>query len=142
MGNEIGRLAQGLKGRVEGTNTICFINKNEFPQDQWKDVTYCRICANYRPEKEYPYRIRITIGGDRINYNEDCGTPTLDLLTVKLLLNSIVSTPGAKLFTMDIKNFYLNTPLPRYEYLRIKIGDIPYDVIKAHVLDKKATKEG
>ena len=47
MGNEIGRLAQGLKGRVEGTNTIYFINKDESPQEQWKDVTYCRICANY-----------------------------------------------------------------------------------------------
>ena len=46
MGNEIIRLAQGLKGRVEGTNTIYFINKNQVPQDRWKDVTYGRICAN------------------------------------------------------------------------------------------------
>ena len=46
-GNEIGRLAQGLKGRVEGTNRIYFVNKNQVPQDRWKDVTYGCICANY-----------------------------------------------------------------------------------------------
>ena len=43
---------------------------------------------------------------------------------------------------MDIKNFYLNTPLPRYEYLRLKISEMPDDVIKAYVLDKKSTNEG
>ena len=138
MGNEIGRLAQGLKVRAEGTNIIYFINKNQVPQD----VTYDRICANYQPETEYPYRIRLTIGGDRINYNKDCVTPTAFLLKVKLLLNSIVSTPGAKHFTMDIKTFYLNTPLPQYEYLRLKISNIPDNIIKAYRLDKKGMKEG
>ena len=139
-GKEIVRLAQGLKVIVEGTNTIYFINKNKVPQDRWKDVTYGRIGANYQPEKEDPYRIRLTIGGDRINYNEDCGIPIADLLTVKLLLNSIVSTPGAKFFTMDIKDFYLNINLPRYEYLRLKISDMPDNVIKAYGLYKKSTK--
>ena len=142
MGNEIGWLAQGLKGRFEGTNTICFINKNEFPQDRWKDVTYGRICVNYQPEKEDTYRIRLTIGGYIINYNEDCGKPTSDLLKEKLLLNRIVSTPVAKLFTVEIKNFHLDTPLPRYEYLRLKISDMSDNVIKAYRLDKKATEEG
>ena len=138
----MGRLAQGLKGRVKGTNTIYFINKNQVPKDRWKYVTYGCICANDRPEKEDPYRIWITIGGDRINYNEDCGTPTAYLLAVKLLLNIIFYTAGPKFFTMDIKNFYLNTPLPRYEYFRFKISDMPDDFIKSYVLYQKATKEG
>ena len=42
---------------------------------------------------------------------------------------------------MDIKNFYFNTPLPRYEYLRLKISDMPDDFIKSYGLDKKETKE-
>ena len=63
------------------------------------------------------HRTRLMIGGDRINYLEDCGTPMADLLTVKLLLNSVISTPEARYMTMDIKDFYLNTPLKRYEYL-------------------------
>ena len=84
----------------------------------------------------------MTVGGDRINCDMDCGTPTADLLTVKLLWNSIVSTDGAKFFTMDIKNFYLNTPLARYEYMRLKMSDIPGDVIKEYNLLDKATAEG
>ena len=108
----MGRLAQGLKGRVEGTNTIYFINKNEVLQDQWKDVTYGRICVNYQPEKEDTYRIRLTIGGYIINYNEDCGKPTSDLLKEKLLLNRIVSTPVAKLFTVEIKKLPSRYPSP------------------------------
>ena len=51
------------------------------------------------------------MGGDRIQYAGDCGTPTADLLTVKIMLNSINFTPGAKFMIMDIKKFYLKTPM-------------------------------
>ena len=50
---------------------------------------------------------------------------TADLLSIKLLLNSVISTPNAKFMTMDIKNFYLNTPLKWYEYLLLKLDNIP-----------------
>ena len=142
MGKEVGRLAQGLKGRVEGTNTIFFIDKSEIPNDRLRDCTYVRICANYRPEKDDPHRVRMTMGGDRVNCPDDCGTPTADLLTVKLLLNSVVSTPGAKFFTMDIKDFYLNTPLKRFEYARIRLSDLPEDIIDEYKLKEKATEQG
>ena len=36
---ELGRLAQGMPGQVEGTNTIFFIPKKEVPIDRWWDVT-------------------------------------------------------------------------------------------------------
>jgi len=49
---ELGRLAQGIPGVSKGTNTIVFITRNDIPFDRLKDVTYGRICANYRPEKE------------------------------------------------------------------------------------------
>jgi hypothetical protein len=88
----MGRLAQGLPGVVDGTDTFFFINYDKIPKDRCKDVTYTRICVNYRPEKEDPNRVRITVGGDRINYPFDVGTPTADMLLVKLLFNSIIST--------------------------------------------------
>ena len=116
--NKIGRLAQGMPGRVEGTNTIFFIPKASVPADRWKDITYGRIVCNIRDNKVETHRTRLTIGGDRINYPEDCRTPTADLLTVKLLLNSVISTPEAWYMTMDIKNFYLNMPLKCFKYLR------------------------
>jgi hypothetical protein len=34
-----------------------------------------------------------------------------------MLFNRIISTPGAKLLVIDIKHFYLNTSLQRYEYM-------------------------
>ena len=57
------------------------------------------------------------MGGDRVHYPGNAGTPTTDLFTIKVLINSIISTAGAKFMTMDIKDFYLNTPMARYEYM-------------------------
>ena len=98
-----------MKGLVEGTNTIFFINKHEVPQEQFKYCTYGSIVCDYRKGKDEPNQTRLTVRGDRINHPDDCGTPTADLLTMKLLLNSTISTLGAKFFTLDIKNFSLNT---------------------------------
>ncbi len=74
------------------TETIKFLVKAEIPRDRWRDITYAHIVYNERPEKKDPDQTRITMGGNRINYPGDCGTPTADLLTVELLLNSIIST--------------------------------------------------
>ena len=56
-------------------------------------------------------------GRNRINFPGDTGTPTADLPTIKLLANSIVSTKKAKMVTIDLKDFYLNTPMERPEFL-------------------------
>eukprot|EP00957_Ditylum_brightwellii_P016783 1263478-Ditylum_brightwellii.AAC.1 len=54
-----------------------------------------------------------------------------DIEMTKLLFNSIMSTPGARFMTIDIQNFYLNTPMDRYKYLRIPYYLIP-DEVKQH----------
>ncbi len=88
------------------------------PKERARDVTYGLITCLIRPEKtDKPNRTRLVAGGDRVNYPYDTGTPTADLLTVKLLINSVISTPGARFFMMDIKNFHLCTPMSRYEYM-------------------------
>jgi hypothetical protein len=47
-----------------------------------------------------------------------------------------VSTPHAKFMCMDVKNFYLNTPMARYEYMRMHISLIPQEIIaKYNLLD-------
>ena len=121
----MGRLAQGLPGIAEGTNTLNFIFKHEIPSDRFKDVTYDHIVCNYRPEKKDSNRCRITVGGNMVNYHGDCGTPTADLLTVKILLNSVISTEGARFMILDISSFYLMTPLKRKEYVKMKLSDFP-----------------
>ncbi len=44
--------------------------------------------------------------------------------------------------TMDIKDFYLNTPMTRYEYMQLKISDMPDDVIEHYNLCEIATPDG
>jgi hypothetical protein len=82
------------------------------------------------------------MGGNLINYPDNIGTPTADLLLIKILLNSVISTPGARFAMADISNFYLMTPLKRPEYAKIKLSDIPEEVIKEYKLDEKATADG
>ena len=112
------------------------------PQVRWKDVTYGHIVVNYFPEKSEPNRVRLTVGSDRINYPRYYGTPTAGILTVKLLLNSVISTKGAKFISIDIKDFYLNTPMSRCEYMRLKIAELPQDFIYEYKLQNKETKDG
>ncbi len=142
-GNEIGRLAQGMPGCNTGTNTIIFIKKDQVPKARAKDVTYGLITCLVRPEKiNEPNRTRLVMGGDRAHYPGDAGTPTANLLTVKILINSIISTTGTKFMTIDIKDFYLNTPMARYKYMQLRIADMPEDIIEHYNLRDKATPDG
>ena len=109
--NEFGRLAQGVGGRVKATNTIEFIHKHEVPQDRFKDVTYIKLGCNILTKKKDPYQTRATMGGNLINYPDDVGTPTANLLLIKIFLNSVISTDGARFANADLSNFYLMTPL-------------------------------
>jgi hypothetical protein len=104
FGTEIRRLATTTK-------TIAFMSKDMIPQNRRKDITYGRIVCNYPSEKKDPYRTRITMGGNLINYPNDCGTPTADLLTVKIIFNSVISMPNTKFMMIDIEDFYLMTPM-------------------------------
>ena len=107
-----------------------------------KDVTYGSFSCDLKPNKEEVHRTRLTMGGDRINYPDDCGTPTADMTLFKILVNSIISTPNAKCLTADIKDFYLRTPMKRPEYMRLKLTDIPDEVIEHYNLKEFATPDG
>ncbi len=131
-----------MRRLVTTTETIVFKRKDEIPQERRKDITYGRIVCTFRPEKKAPNRTRITMGGNLVNYPDDCGTPTADLLTVKLLFNSVISTENAKFMTIDIKDFYLMTPMNRYEYFRMKNDLFPQDIITEYNLHDKVDKDG
>ena len=44
--------------------------------------------------------------------------------------------------TIDIKDFYLMTLMDQYEYMRLKLADLPEDVIQQYTLREKVTKDG
>ena len=138
--NEFGRLAQGVGDRIQGTDTIHFIHKSELPSD--RRPTYGRFVCTYRPQKSEKERTRLTVGGNLIDYPGATYAPTADLTTVKIVANDVVSTPGAKAVTGDLKNFYLGTPLPRPEYMRVHITDVPNEIIDQYDLRSKADDRG
>jgi hypothetical protein len=113
--NEIARLDQGLKRGVKGTNTIKFIRREDVPA--WRKATYGSLMVDIKAHTEETELTRLTVGGDQIECPGDKSTRTAGLTTEKMLFNITISTPGAKLLVVDIKNFYLNTPLERYEYM-------------------------
>ena len=70
-----------------------------------RKATYLRIVAELRPLKAETKRGRFTAGGDQIDYPSNVSTPTANLTTVKLLINSVLSTPNARFATGDLGEF-------------------------------------
>ena len=60
----------------------------------------------------------------------------------KTLFNSIISTDGETYVMLDVKDFYLNTPIKRNEYMRLKITNIPDEIIEEYKLPEIATEDG
>jgi hypothetical protein len=54
----------------------------------------------------------------------------------------MISTPGARFFTIDIKNFCLCMPMSQYKYMRLKLSDMPEDVIEHYKLRVITTPDG
>jgi hypothetical protein len=50
------------------------------------------------------------------------------------MCNSVIPTEGAKYMCLDVKNFYLGTPMEEFEYLRIPIKLIPLEIITQYNL--------
>lgn len=77
------------------------------------------------------------MGGNLIDYPGDKITTTADIITAKILFNSILSTKDTRFLGLDISNFYLKTPMSRYEYMKLLIKIIPKDIIQQYnLLDK------
>jgi hypothetical protein len=86
------------------------------PKD--RTVTYVRIVIDHRPQKDDPNRVCITVGGNLIEYPYELTTRTTDMVSSKIMWNSVFGMPNAKFGGADIKNMYLETPLDRCEYMK------------------------
>ena len=130
MCKELGRLAQGY-GETEGTNTFRFSTLEEIANiSPDRTVTYAKIVVDYRPQKSDPNRVQLTGGGNLIDYPHELTMQTADITTSKIMWNSVISTTGARYACADVKNFYLCTPLNRYEYMQMPIKLIPPEFIE------------
>jgi hypothetical protein len=130
----LGRLAQGVRD-IKGTDNIVFIPPSEIPKE--RTITYIRLVCDIRPHKAEQHRVRLTVGGDRINYPGETATKNEDLTTSKCLWNSTISTPGARYMCADVKKIYLNTLLERPEYMQLALTITPQEIIDKYKLMEK-----
>jgi hypothetical protein len=120
--------------RLYNTHTIRFIRRSNIPKG--RKVTYGSFVVDIKDHKEEKERTRLTVGGDQIEYPGDKSTRIAGLTTAKILINSFISTLGAKFLVIDIKKFYLKTLLGRFEYMVINLSSLPqetsdkYDLIE------------
>jgi hypothetical protein len=102
MSKELHRLAQGKEG--VGTNTILYLVHDEIKRiPNNSNVMYARTTINHRPQKNNLNQVRITVGGNLINYLYELTTRTADMVSAKIMWNSVISTPRAKFGVADIK---------------------------------------
>jgi hypothetical protein len=118
--------------RLYNTNTIRFIRRSNIPKG--RKVTYGSFVVDIKDHKEEKERTRLTVGGDQIKYPGDKSTRTAGLTTAKILINSVISTLRSKFLVIDIKKFYLNTPLGRFEYMVINLSSLPQETIDKYDL--------
>ena len=118
--------------RLVGTGTIHFIPRSKIPQG--KKVVYLKIVVDIRDHKTVKERVRIVVGGDQSDFQGETTTRTVDVTTVKIHLQSVLSTVGGKYMGLDIKDFYLATPMKKYEYARIKAEYIPKETMDKYQL--------
>jgi hypothetical protein len=78
------------------------------------------------------------VGGDRLDYSGDVATSTADITTFKILINGTLSTEDATIMMMDIKNYYLGTPLPRLEYMKMLLSRFPEEIVQKYNINALA----
>jgi hypothetical protein len=121
--NEFGRLAQGVGGRIEGWKTILSIPRLAVPKG--KPVTYGHFVVAICSNKETVHRVRVPTGGNLIQYPGDISTWSDYLTTSKCMPIITIYAVGTKHMCLDVKKFYLGTPIDSFGYLHTPSKLIP-----------------
>jgi hypothetical protein len=87
-----------------------------------------------KEHKEEKERTRLTVDGDQIEYPGDKSTHTAGITAAKSIINITIFTLGARFLVIDIKHFYLNTPLGQYKYMIINLTSPPQEVMDEYNL--------
>jgi hypothetical protein len=90
---------------------------------------YGRIVCNFFQQNKEQNCTRLPVEGNQIGYPGNKSTPTAGLTTAKMLINLTISMPRAIFLGINLANFYLNTPLPNYKYVRLRLNIIPEEIV-------------
>jgi hypothetical protein len=123
---------------VDETKCLIFVAPDALPAGRKASYHNPQPKLKVRAGGHIEYRIRSTYGGDKGDFHGPTRAETADMSTLKILLNATVSE-GARFMTIDIRDFYLGTPLDRYEYMWVPVKHLPMatrDQYKLHDLIK------
>ena len=121
--------AKGVQNRnIEGTTIFFFIIHHKLSPN--KKSTYARFFVSYCTQKENPFNVRLTDGGNLFNYPCGFSTPTAGSIKIKTLHNCTISMSGAVFITININNFYLNMSTEIFEHIHIHLRGNPDIIIK------------
>ena len=110
---------------------------DDFPIHKWDRLRpQCKLLLNYCEIHELiqinmicdycsliqeKYRVCLTVDGDKLDFDHDATSPAALLIETNLLSDSVIldSGRGARLMALGIKDFFLQTIMEEYEYLKI-----------------------
>ena len=81
-----------MEGHTKVMNSMKFIQK--IPKH--KTVTYAGFIEDIHPQKDEPRRMRLTEEGNILGYDDKKSTEMSGSETTKILVNSVISTTGAR----------------------------------------------
>jgi hypothetical protein len=140
LANEWGRSTRGIstnrtaKTTIKGDHAMVFIKPHQVPHG--RKVTYANFVCSMRPGKSEVYRIRMTIGGDRLEAFQDVRSTAVGIIDTKLHLNSTISDAdeGARYATCDIKDLFLGSKMKVFQYMKVHRRYIPQEIIDEYGL--------
>ena len=87
-----------------------------------------------KSQKAETNRNILTVGRNLINFPDDVTTLTADLITIKLIFNSVLSTKHVTFMCSDGANFYLINPINIYNYMKLPLENIPEEITQQYNL--------
>ena len=126
-----------IRKLIEETKTMKFIPWNHTKKPKY----YKPVCKIKVDDAGNPYQhVRGTVADTHSTYDGPTSAQTASMATVKILLNSVVSTPGAKFCTADIKDYYLASPMDKPEFMIIALSQLSQEIIDQYDLNAIAFK--
>ena len=97
---------------------------------------------HHSPTKDKKHCVKLTTGGNLINYLGKRSTLIVGIVTIKTYWNSVISVSNGRYSTIGIKDFYLNTKLTNFEYMCIPYNILPKNIIIQYNLNIIVADDG
>jgi hypothetical protein len=115
-----------MRRLIYKTESIKWIPSGKVPAG--RSATYANPVGRIKiVDGQRTFRVRLTYGGNNSDFDGLRTSHTVDIATVKMFFNAIVSE-DADYATLDLEDFYLFTVLDRPEYMRMPVSYIPADL--------------